>query len=170
MAEGRDAGRPAEGTPGPVERIRVRIRVGEDRMAASDDPLFLGLRGSAGREFRLAFAHGRGLRRGAEDVYVLGPAEATDVNVAHPELNDPTRPAIDPAGISGAYLRKGQEPIPNVRGLGEMDDRLQVAEAEVELLTRGGGVAGRFGRRGPVWLGLVCGHVVELAPRSGTPR
>ncbi len=134
MSRGRDPEGPAAGTSEQVECIRVRIRVGDDRMAASDDPLFLGLRGPAGREFRLAFAHGRGLRRGAEDVYVLGPAGAPGVNVAHPELNDPTRPPIVPSAITGAYLRKGQEPIPNVRGFGEMDDRLQVAEVEVEVV------------------------------------
>ncbi len=170
MARQPDSRRPGQARPDAVARIRVRVRVGDDRMAASDDPLFLGLRGPAGREFRLAFARGRGLRRGAEDVYVLGPAGAEGVNVAHPELNDPTCPAIDAAGISGAYLRKGQEPIPNVRGLGEMDDRLQVAEAEVEILGPGGGVAGRFGRRGPFWLGLLCGHVMELGPLAGTVR
>ena len=170
MAQEADSGGPAAAAPAPVERIRVRIRVGDDRMAASDDPLFLGLRGPGGREFRLAFAHGRGLRRGAEDVYVLGAPGDPEVNVAHPELNDPTRPGIDPAEVTGAYLRKGQEPIPNVRGFGEMDDRLQVAQAEVELEIRGGARARRFQRRGPLWLGLVCGHVMELAPGPDRSR
>ena len=41
-----------------LTRIVVRIRVGSDRMAASDDPLFLGLEAPEGREFRLAAAHG----------------------------------------------------------------------------------------------------------------
>ena len=43
----------ASSAPRPAEKIVVRIRVGSDLMAASDDPLFLRLGGPAGREFRL---------------------------------------------------------------------------------------------------------------------
>jgi hypothetical protein len=149
----------------PVRQIGVRVKVGSGLMSASDDPLFLGLRGPGGREFRLALAHGHFLRRGHEDHFRLGAAGDRDTNVAHAELNDPTIPAIDAAGIDGLYLRKGLEPIPNVRGLGEMDDRLEILEISVEVHAEGLSTPLRFERRGPLWLGLVCGLSFEL-PRS----
>lgn len=151
---------------GSLRRITVRIRVGEHRMAASDDPLFLGLRGPGGREFRLAYARSASLRRGGEDVYVLAGPDDPETNVAHPELNDPTTPSIDAGALHTVYLRKGLEPIPNVRGYGEMDDRLEIAEAEVELQAASAPKALRFVRRGPLWLGLVCGLVADLEPAS----
>lgn len=153
-------------TAGTVEKIVVRIQVGKDRMAGSDDPLFLSLAGPQGREFRLQLAHGRTLRRGAEDVFVLGPPGAAETNVAHAELNDPTRPPIHLAGVVGVALRKGLEPIPNVRGLGEMDDRLLVDDVEVELHVRGRGEPVRYRRPGGFWLGLVAGLRFDLAPVS----
>jgi hypothetical protein len=136
-------------------------------MAASDDPLFLGLRGPAGREFRLALAKGKGhaLRRGSEDRFVLGAPDDPATNVNHAEFNDPTAPGIDAEGIETLYLRKGFEPIPNVRAFGEMDDRLEILEAEVEIYTRGGPKPIRFARTGPVWLGLVAGLRFEI-PRT----
>lgn len=148
----------------PVSKVVVRLRVGTDLMAGSDDPLFLGLRGRSGREFRLCLARGRSLRRGAEDVYCLAAPDDPDVNVAHPDLNDPTSPPVDAEGISSAFLRKGLEPIPNVRGLGEMDDRLELVEADVEIHAAGLPKPLHFSRQGPVWLGLVCGLTVDLAP------
>ncbi len=147
-----------------VSKIVVRLRVGKDLMAGSDDPLFLGLRGHSGREFRLSLRRGKSLRRGAEDVYCLAAPDDPDVNVAHPDLNDPTSPSLDAAGLSSVFLRKGLEPIPNVRGLGEMDDRLQIMEAEVEIHAASLPKPRRFFRQGPVWLGLVCGLTVDLAP------
>ncbi len=146
-------------------RIVVRIQVGNDRLAASDDPLFLGLQGPGGREFRLAPAHGRALRRGHQDEFVLGAKG--DANVARPALNDPNAPHVDLGAVTGVYLRKGLEPIPNVRGFGEMDDRLQLDRVEVEL--HGPAGARRFGLDESVWLGLVCGLVLELAPRDAAP-
>ena len=83
-------------------------------MAASDDPLFLGLRGPSGREFRLEFKRGRSRRRGKEDVYILGTPDDPDINVAHPEFNDPNVPPIDATTIHSIYLRKGFEPIHTV--------------------------------------------------------
>ena len=65
----------------PIIRIEVRVKVGDSLMAASDDPLFLGLRGPEGREFRLVLAHGRTLRRGADDTFVLGAPDAAETNV-----------------------------------------------------------------------------------------
>lgn len=150
-----------------VRRIEVRIRVGRDLMAGSDDPLFLGLRGPSGREFRLRLAHGKSLRRGAEDRFVLAPAGDADVNVEHPQMNDPTAPALDAVGIASAYLRKGQEPIPNVRALGEMDDRLEVVSAEVLVYADGRAAPLRFAREGPIWLGLVGGLIWEIPPADG---
>lgn len=146
----------------PVLRIEVRISVGDALMAATDDPVFLGLRGPGGREFRLELAHGRSLRRGAEDLYVLGAPNDPATNVQHPELNDPTRPELDVEAISGVYLRKGLQPIPNVRGLGEMDDRLKVEEVAVEVVATGWPKPACFARRGPLWLGLVCGVLFEI--------
>jgi len=146
-------------------RIRVRLVVGESRMAASDDPLFLGLAGPCGREFRLELAKGHARRRGHEDIYVLGKPDDPDTNVAHPEFNDPTTPPIDAKSIASVYLRKGFEPIPNVRGIGELDDRLEIVDAEVELESEGSAKAARFSRSGPIWLGLVAGLRFEL-PRS----
>jgi hypothetical protein len=146
----------------PVRKIVVRVKVGDHRMSATDDPLFLQLHGPSGREFRLSLAHGRALRRGSEDVFVLGPPEDADTNLAHPELNDPTQPPLDLVGIERVSLWKGMEPLPNVRGLGEMDDRLEVDEAETEIHAGNLSKPARFFRRGPFWLGLICGKSLEL--------
>jgi hypothetical protein len=132
-------------------------------MAASDDPLFLVLEGSGGREFRLLPARGAGLRRGSEDRYVLGAPQDPETNVAHPDLNDPNTPSLDANALTGVALRKGLEPIPNVRGLGEMDDRLQLASAEVELQVEGEPRPRRWRLAGPLWLGLICGLSASLA-------
>ncbi len=146
----------------PVERIEVRIQVGDDRMAATDDPVFLGLRGAAGREFRLQMVRGPGFRRGSDTSFVLASAGAPDTNVAHAELNDPTAPALCADAIESCYVRKGSEPLPNVRGLGEMDDRIQILRVEVDLQAGGLAQPRRFVRQGPFWLGLVSGTVVEV--------
>jgi hypothetical protein len=150
----------------PIERISVRVCVGEHLLSASDDPLFLGLRGASGREFRLAFAHGKSLRRGGEDLFVFGTPQDSETNVAHAELNDPTAPALDAASIQSVFLRKGFEPIPNVRGFGEMDDRLEILEAAIELHIAGDSEPRHFYRSGPLWLGLVCGLCIEIPPAS----
>ena len=162
IGAGSDAGSGSERNP--VERIEVDIRIGEGRMSATDDPIFLGIRGRAGREFRLQHAEGASFRRGADDRYVLAGADAT--NVEYPELNDPTTPALDAADIVGFYIRKGMAPIPNVRGIGELDDRVEVVS--VEVVVHAGGLAEplRFFRLGPVWLGLACGSTFEV-PREG---
>jgi hypothetical protein len=152
---------PSNGSP--IVRIEVRVKVGDSLMAASDDPLYLGLRGPEGREFRLAFARGRSLRRGSEDRFVLGAPDAAETNVAMPELNDPGRPALQVEAVEGAYLRKGFDPIPNVRAVGELDDRLEVIEAELEIHVAGRTKPVRFQRSGPIWLGLVSGLYLELA-------
>ncbi|MEE8581930.1 MAG: hypothetical protein V3T33_10110 [Myxococcota bacterium] len=152
-------------TPGaanPLQKIVVRIKVGTDRMSGTDDPVFLRLLGPSGREFRLDLARGRSLRRGAEEVFVLGSPDAADTNVAHPKFNDPTSPPLDLRGIERVVLYKGMEPLPNVRGLGEMDDRLEVEEVEIELHAANQPKPTRFYRRGPIWLGLICGHSLEL--------
>jgi hypothetical protein len=147
-----------------IQRITVRIQVGEHMLAASDDPLFLGLTGRSGREFRLVFHHGRTLKRGAEDHFVLGSPDDRETNVAHPELNDPSSPTLDATRIESIYLRKGFEPIPNVRAVGEMDDRLEIVEAEVLLHVAGRSEPIRYFRPGPIWLGLVCGLRFEIGP------
>lgn len=154
----------AAGARARLRRIEVRVHVGTDRMAGTDDPLFLELGGPAGREFRLSPAHGKAFRRGAEEQYVLAGASDPDTNVGFPELNDPGVPAIPFAGVTGVVLRKGQEPIPNVRGHGEMDDRLQVRSIEVVLVADDGSAPRRFVREGPFWLGLVCGERIALVP------
>ena len=145
----------------PIRRIEVRIRVGDSLLAASDDPLFLGLRGASGREFRLKLASGKSLRRKAEDRYVLTAPGDTDANVDMAELNDPTSPPLDSEAITDVYLRKGLDPIPNVRAVGELDDRLEVMEAEVSI--HGEGEPQRFFRSGPLWLGLNAGLQIDLA-------
>jgi hypothetical protein len=145
-----------------VAEIRVRVRVGTSLMAASDDPFFLGIRGGSGREFRLNFTRGRSLRRGHEDLYVLAGPGSPATNVDHPELNDPTTPEMFIDSITGVYLRKGSEPIPNVRAMGEMDDRLEIIEAQVEIDAVDQSRALYFERSGPIWLGLVSGVVFEL--------
>jgi hypothetical protein len=146
----------------PITRISVRLRIGDHLLAASDDPLFLGIRGASGREFRLQLARGPALRRASEDHFVLGAPGDPATNVAHPELNDPTSPALDAESIESLYLRKGLAPIPNVRGLGEMDDRLEIAQAEVELEVRDRSEPVRYAREGPIWLGLVAGLHFEV--------
>ena len=153
----------------PVTQINVRLLVGAGLLSASDDPLYLGLRGAQGREFRLALAHGAYLRRGREDLFVLGAADDPDTNVAHAELNDPTSPAIEASEIEGVYLRKGFDPIPNVRGLGEMDDRLEVAEIEILVHAEGQPKPLRFERAGPLWMGLVCGLCFEIPRADARP-
>jgi len=151
------------GSRQPVTQIGVRVLVGSNLLSASDDPLFLGLRGPEGREFRLAFARGPFLRRGQEDLFILGAADDPDSNVASPELNDPTSPAIDARGIESVYLRKGLSPIPNVRAMGELDDRIEIVEVGVEIHALGQAKPMRFERSGPIWLGLVCGLQVEVS-------
>ena len=145
-----------------IERIEVRIQVGDDRMAATDDPIFFGLRGPAGREFRLALAKGTPFRRSSEDHFVLGSSGAAAANVAHPELNDPASPALDAADVDSTYLRKDSEPLPNVRGMGEMDDRIQLLRVDVEIHAAGLAEPRRYSRVGPFWLGLVSGGVLEV--------
>jgi len=147
---------------GTLVRIRVRLQVGDTLMSGSDDPLYLGLGGPCGREFRLELQAGRARRRGHEDVYILGPPDDPETNVDHPEFNDPTAPPIPAASITGVYLRKGFDPIPNVRGVGEMDDRLEIAEAAVEIESAGAVTAIRFQRAGPIWLGLTAGLRFDL--------
>lgn len=154
---------PAAGSQ--VTRIDVHVQVGDSLLAASDDPFFLGLRGEAGREFRLLLAHGKSLRRKSHDHYVLVRAGHPDSNVKFPELNDPTTPPLVIDAIRGVYLRKGLDPIPNVRAVGEMDDRLEIVEATVEI--HGNGSARRFQRAGPFWLGLNAGLVIDLARLDG---
>jgi hypothetical protein len=46
-----------------------------------------------------------------------------------------------------------------------MDDRLEIAEVEIEMHSAGRPKAVRFTRRGPIWLGLVSGQLFEI-PRS----
>ena len=154
---------PTHATPAqPIRRMTLRIQIGESLMAGSDDPVFLGIHGAEGREFRIRFARGPSLRRGAEDHYGLGPAEDADTNIANPTLNDPSSPPIDAARIQSVYLRKGFEPIPNVRGMGEMDDRLEVIEVELSVYAAGRAKPLRYLRRGPLWLGLVSGLRLDL--------
>jgi hypothetical protein len=146
----------------PVAQIAVRLLVGSKLLSASDDPVYVGLHGPMGREFRLALDRGPYLRRGHEDVFRFGPSDDSKVNVANPELNDPSQPPIGADAITGVYLRKGQDPIPNVRALGELDDRLEIAEIEVEIRVQGEPTPLRFVRAGPIWLGLVCGLFLEI--------
>ena len=147
-----------------LRRILVDVQVGKDLMAASDDPVFLGLRGPCGREFRLAFRKGKPWRRGERERFILGGEPDPETNVDRPELNDPAQPAVDLDQLAGVYVRKGLDPIPNVRGHGEMDDRLQLESVEVELYADGLSEPLRFARRGPFWLGLVCGMSIEIPP------
>lgn len=153
----------------PITRIEVRLRIGESLLAASDDPLFLGLSGPGGREFRLELGRGRSLRRGAEDRYVLASTKDAAANVKHPELNDPTAPALCADELEGVYLRKGTDPIPNVRAVGELDDRLEVLEVAVEIHADGRPAPIHFARRGPIWLGLAAGLRIDLARLPGAP-
>ncbi len=151
-------------TRNPVVRIEVRLQIGEQLMAASDDPIFLGLRGPYGREFRLRLKRGKFLRRGKLDHFILGSPDDDQTNLKQAELNDPTEPAIDAETITSAYIRKGFEPIPNVRAVGEMDDRLLIEVAEVDVIAEGQTI--RFSRTGPIWIGLVAGLLFEI-PRTG---
>lgn len=152
------------GSRAPIRRIVVAVQVGRDLLAATDDPLFLELLGPGGREFRLQVARGPVLRRGSQDRFVLGAKSDPETNVANPELNDPTAPALDASAVIGIVLRKGLDPIPNVRGHGELDDRLQVLSVEVELHVDGEAEPRRWSRSGDFWLGLVSGLRLPLAP------
>jgi hypothetical protein len=148
-----------------IQRIMVRVHVGEHMLSATDDPVFLGLRGPAGREFRLDFPKGKSMRKGSNDSYIFGSPNDPQTNVAHPELNDPSEPALHSEDISSIFLRKGFDPIPNVRAMGEMDDRLEVHEIAVEFQFSDGDEPVCFFRSGPLWLGLVCGLRMEI-PRT----
>ena len=77
-------------------------------------------------------------------------------------LNDPTQPALDADRINEVFIRKGFDPIPNVRAVGEMDDRVGVLEAELEFFVTGQSKPIRYFRAGPLWLGLVCGLRFEM--------
>lgn len=145
----------------PITRIVVDLQIGSDRMAATDDPVFLGLRGPEGREFRIALARGKSLRRKGEERYVFGPPGDGETNVADAALNDPTNPELDVGQIEGVYLIKRLDAFPNVRGMGELDDRLQL-ETSVVRLDCADGTVRRFARGGPIWLGLACGLSFEL--------
>ena len=145
-----------------IQRIVVRLKVGEHMLSATDDPVFLGLRGAAGREFRLALHKGKTLRRGSEDRFVLGSPDDRETNVDHPDLNDPTQPAIALDDIESAFIRKGFDPIPNVRAVAEMDDRLEILEAEIEFFVSGQNEPVRHFRTGQLWLGLVSGLRFEV--------
>ena len=152
---------------GAVAKIVVRIEIGDSRMAATDDPMFLRFEGPSGREFRLAPSRGKGFRRGASETYVLAAADDPETNVAHAELNDPAASPLPAASLARVLLRKSMEPIPNVRGLGEMDDRVQIETISVEIETAGSSEKIRWERKGPCWLGLVCGLVVDLERVAG---
>ena len=106
--------------------------------------------------------------RGSDASFVLASPQAPEANVAHAELNDPTAPALCADSIESCYLRKGSEPLPNVRGLGEMDDRIQILRVEVELQAAGMAQPRRFARQGPFWLGLVSGTVFEVPAADDT--
>ncbi len=146
----------------PILRMILQLTIGESLMAGSDDPLFLGVHGPQGREFRIRFGRGPSLRRGGEESFCLGSPNDPETNVAHPALNDPTAPAMDAALIQSVYLRKGFEPVPNVRGMGEMDDRLELLAAELSIQSTQRAKPLRFVRRGPIWLGLVSGLRLDL--------
>jgi len=153
--------------PGLLSKIVVELTVGDDRMAASDDPFFLRLEGPEGREFRLALAKGKQLRRSSSDRFVLAAPGDPESNVAFPELNDPAANPIALRGITGVRLVKRSDPVPNVRGVGEMDDRLEIARCRVELIAASGERA-IWAREGPLWLGLVCGMDAALAPHDAS--
>jgi hypothetical protein len=110
----------------------------------------------------LALNRGKSLRRGHEEHYVFGSPKDSETNVANPELNDPTTPPIDPGCISGVRIRKGLEPIPNVRAFGEMDDRLELSLVDVEIHSSDASPPRRFTRSGPLWFGLICGLSVRI--------
>lgn len=150
-------------TRNPVVRIEVKLQIGEHLMAASDDPIFFGLRGPYGREFRLRLKKGKILRKGKQDHFILGSPHDDQTNLEQAELNDPTEPAIDAESITSVYIRKGFEPIPNVRAIAEMDDRVLIEVAEVDVIAEGRTL--RFFRTGPIWMGLAAGLIFEI-PRA----
>ena len=93
---------------------------------------------------------------------MFGAPDDPETNVAHAELNDPTSPTAGRRRIISIFLRKGFEPIPNVRAVAEMDDRLEIVEVEVETHVAGRPKPLRHHRRGPFWLGLICGLRLEI--------
>ena len=151
----------------PIVKIVVEIEVGSHRMSATDDPLFLHLEGPCGREFRLGLQKATSLRKGASDAFVLGAPDDSETNVENPELNDPRTPALDLGGIHRVALRKGLDPIPNVRGIAELDDRLEITHARVAFHLDGSPQPVLYEREGPIWLGLISGLCVDLAPSGG---
>jgi hypothetical protein len=138
-------------------------------MAATEDPVFLQLIGPGGREFRIASPRGHSFKRKTTARFVLAGPDSPETHIAHPELNDPGRPAIDLDAIVGVQIHKRLSPIPNVRGIGELDDRLLIEAARVELTAEGEEAPTRtFVYSGPIWLGLVAGHSIQLSPAPGS--
>jgi hypothetical protein len=72
-----------------VVRIEVRIQVGPNLMSGTDDPLFLGLRGAAGREFRLKLAGAGSLHRGHSGHFVLGAPNDPATNARAKRSHEP---------------------------------------------------------------------------------
>jgi hypothetical protein len=152
-----------------VRKIIVRVTTGQDRMSGTDDPIFLRLMGPGGREFRLDTPRGRGFRRDSLTTFVLAGGDDPEAHLERPEMNDPTSPRLPMSGIEGVGLRKDLNPIPNVRGMAELDDRILIADVEVEIHPDDDSSSQLYRRGGPIWLGLVCGLFLELeGPRVGT--
>jgi hypothetical protein len=138
--------------------IVVRLKTGAAKYAGTDDPLFLGVSGSAGgREFPLDVRWFDDAERGSDVRYALGDVwdEAAVLGARRPEesqagWNDPKLAYVGFEGIDRVYLRKhaGRRPSD--------DDAYQLDLIEVTLY----GDAGRrrtFRCTTALWLGLNYG-------------
>ncbi len=144
-----------------LKGIAVRLKTGSAQYAGTDDPLFVGVSGSAGgREFPLDVAWFDDAERLSDVRYVLGDVwdEALRVGAREPresrhDWNDPQLSYVGLAGVDRVYLRKHAGP--------RRDDAYQLDEIEVELFGEKP-LRRRFRTATAHWLGLQHGLQVWL--------
>jgi len=143
--------------------IVVRLKTGASKQAGTDDPLFLGVSGSAGgREFPLDVQWFDDAARGSDVKYALGdvweaPAlvGAKQPRMAESDWNDPKLAYVGFDGIDRVYLRK------HAGARATFDDAYQLDLIEVTLY----GDAGRkrtFRCTTALWLGIRYGTQVWI--------
>jgi hypothetical protein len=136
----------------------VRLKTGASRYAGTDDPMFVGVAGSAGgREFPLDVQWFDDAERGSDVKYALGDvweegalAGARRPRMADADWNDPKLSYVGFDGIDRVYLRK------HSGRRASDDDAYQLDLIEVVLY----GDAGRkrsFRSTTALWLGIRYG-------------
>jgi hypothetical protein len=149
-----------------VEYLRgivVRLKTGGAKYAGTDDPLFLGVAGTAGgREFPLDVAWFDDAQRGSDVKYAFGDVweEAARVGAREPRMaatdwNDPKLSYVGFLGIDRVYLRK------HAGRRASDDDAYQLDRIEVALYGDPGHKR-EFRCTTALWLGLQYGLQVWI--------